>query len=196
MRTIKKIMLILLILTVSLPLFAATVGYDSALNEIVDIFAKVLGNNTPVAFVSMEADSEGFSQRFVSDVERNLVNKDVVVLDRSNVEAIVKELELQTSGLIDDDQAVSIGHMLGAKMIIAAKASNMVSSYHLDIQLIDIETTLVKRHLVYDIKYDTAFKNIINGSSSNIGSQKFGIDFSASYGFILTGRSFNRPENV
>lgn len=175
MRTIKKIMLILLILIVSLPLFAATVGYDSALNEIVDTFAKVLGNNTPVAFVSMEADSEGFSQRFVSDVERNLVNKDIVVLDRSNVEAIVKELELQTSGLIDDDQAVSIGHMLGAKMIIAAKASNMVSSYHLDIQLIDIETTLVKRHLVYDIKYDTAFKNIINGSSANIGSQKFGI---------------------
>ena len=84
MRKIKRFLLILLIVAVSLPLFAASVSYDSALNEIVDTFAKVLGNNTPVAFVSMEADSEGFSQRFVSDVERNLVNKDVVVLDRAN----------------------------------------------------------------------------------------------------------------
>jgi len=183
MRKIKKYLLILLVLVVSLPLFAASVSYDSALNEIVDTFAGVLGNNTPVAFVSMEADSEGFSKRFVSDVERNLVNRDVVVLDRGNIEAIVKELELQTSGLIDDDQAVSIGHMLGAKMIIAAKASNIVSSYHLDVQLIDIETTLVKRHLVYDIKFDTAFRNILSGSSDNIGSQKIGIGFRGGMSF-------------
>ena len=175
MRTIKRIVIILMLLAVCLPLFATADSYDAAVREIVETFTKVLGSKTAVAFVSMESDSEGFSQRFVSDIERNLVNNDVIVLDRSNIDAIVKELEFQTSGLVDDDQAVSIGHMLGAQMIISAKASNMVSSYHVDIQLIDIETTLVKRHLVYDLKYDQNLRNIINGTSDNIGSQKIGI---------------------
>lgn len=175
MKTLKRIVIILMLLAVCLPLFAAADNYDAAVREIVETFTKVLGSKTTVAFVSMDADSDGFSQRFVSDIERNLVNRDVIVLDRSNIDAIVKELEFQTSGLVDDDQAVSIGHMLGAQMIISAKASNLVSSYHIDIQLIDIETTLVKRHLVYDLKYDQNLRNIINGTSDNIGSQKIGI---------------------
>ena len=165
--------------------FAAVNDYESAVSEIVETFSKVLGQKTTVAFVSMESDSEGFSSRFMSDVERGLVNRDVIVLDRSNIDAMVKELEFQTSGLVDDDQAVSIGHMLGAQMIISAKASNQVSAYHLDIQLIDIETTLVKRHLVYDLKLDQNLRNIISGSSSNMGSQKIGIGLRGgmSFGF-------------
>ena len=175
MDRFKKLVVIFVVLAVCLPVFAATDSYDSAISDIVETFAKVLDKNTTVAFVSMESDSEGFSQRFVSDIERNLINMDVIVLDRSNIDAIIKELEFQTSGLVDDDQAVSIGHMMGAQMIISAKASNMVSSYHLDIQLIDVETTLVKRHLVYDLKYDQNLRNILNGTSDNIGSQKIGI---------------------
>ena len=171
----KGIVLALLIIVLCMPLFAATDKYDAAVNEIVSTFANVLGSDTPVAFISVDSDSEGFARRFMSDVERGLVNSDVYVLDRSNIDAIVAELEFQTSGLVDDDQAVSIGHMLGAKMIISAKAYNMVSAYHVDIQLIDIETTLVRRHLVYDLKHDTNLKNILNGTSSNIGNQKIGI---------------------
>ncbi len=181
----RRFILVLLIVLICVPVFAAVNEYNAAVAEIVETFAKVLGTKTTVAFVSMESDSEGFSTRFMSDVERGLVNLDVIVLDRSNIDAMVKELEFQTSGLVDDDQAVSIGHMLGAQMIISAKASNQVSAYHLDIQLIDIETTLVKRHLVYDLKLDQNLRNIINGSSSNMGSQKIGIGLRGgmSFGF-------------
>lgn len=171
----RRIVLALLIIVLCMPLFAAADKYDTAVTEIVSSFAKVLGSDTPVAFISVDSDSEGFARRFMSDVERELVNSDVYVLDRSNIDAMISELEFQTSGLVDDDRAVSIGHMLGARMIISAKAYNMVSAYHVDIQLIDIETTLVKRHLVYDLKYDTNLRNILNGTSSNIGSQKIGI---------------------
>gem|GEM_PF-3258860 len=172
----KRTIVFLAVLLVLCPLvFAAVNDYEAAVAEIVETFANVLGKDTTVAFVSMESDSEAFSSRFMSDVERGLVNRDAIVLDRSNIDAIVAELEFQTSGLVDDDQAVSIGHMLGAQMIISAKASNQVSAYHVDIQLIDIETTLVRRHLVYDLKQDQNLRNIISGSSSNVGSQKIGI---------------------
>lgn len=171
----KKLFLVLLIILICLPVFAAANEYEAAVAEIVDSFAKVLGKNTSVAFVSMDSDSDNFAQRFMSDVERGLVNRDVIVLERSNIDAILKELEFQTSGLVDDDKAVSIGHMLGAQMIITATAGNMVSAYHVDIKLLDIETTLVKRHLVFDLKQDQNLRNIINGTSKNVGSQKIGI---------------------
>ena len=175
MRKLKKAAVLFAMIMACFAVFAATTSYDSAVREIVDTFVKVLGTNTAVSFVSVETDSEGFRERFVSDVERNLINNDCTVLDRSNLDAIVAELKFQTSGLVDEDQAVSIGHMLGAKMIIAASAKNMVSSYHVDIQLIDVETTLVKRHLVFDLDYDSNLMNIIKGSTKNVGSQKIGI---------------------
>ena len=128
MKIVKRIVIILIILAVCMPLIAATDSYDGAVKEIVESFAKVLGKNTTVAFVAMDADSEGFSQRFVFDIERNLVNRDVIVLDRSNIDAIVKELEFQTSGLVDDDQAVSIGHTPTASSF-GAPALLSVSSY-------------------------------------------------------------------
>ena len=179
----RGIVLALLIVLFCLPLFAATDRYDGAVADIADIFASVIGKDNPVAFVSFDCDSEGFTERFRSDLERNLINRDVTVLDRSNIDAIIAELEFQTSGLVDDDQAVSVGHMIGAKMIISAKASNMIGSYRVNIQLIDIETTLVRRHLVYDLKYDTELRNIISGTSSSIGNQKFGVGFRGGMAF-------------
>ena len=181
----KKLFLVLLVILICIPIFAAANEYEAAVAEIVDSFAKVLGKNTSVAFVSMDSDSDSFAQRFMSDIERGLVNRDVIVLERSNIDAILKELEFQSSGLVDDNKAVSIGNMLGAQMIITATAGNMVSAYHVDIKLLDISTTLVKRHLVFDLKQDQNLRNIINGTSKNVGSQKMGIGLRGgmSFGF-------------
>ena len=171
----RGIVLALLIVLFCMPLFASSDRYDGVVAEIAENFASVIGKDNAVAFVAFDCESKGFTERFRSDLERNLINRDVTVVDRSNIDAIVAELEFQTSGLVDDDSAVSIGHMLGAKMIISAKAANMIGAYRVDIQLIDIESTQVKRHLIYYLKYDTNLRNIINGNSSSIGNQKFGV---------------------
>ena len=105
---LKRIIFIALMVLLCIPVFAAVNEYDAAVAEIVESFAKVLGTNTTVAFISMDSDSEAFSKRLMSDVEMGLVNQDVVVVNRSNIDAMIKELEFQTSGLVDDDQAVSI----------------------------------------------------------------------------------------
>ncbi len=160
-----------------LPVFAAStkaMPYDAVLEDAAKELSKAIGSST-VAVVAEDSGSDAFAQRLSSDLGKALSNKGRLVLDRSNIDAIVSELEFQTSGLVDDDQAVSIGHMLGARMMVVADSSGSVSSHSLDIQLIDVETTLVLKHLSYEIKYDAAFLNILEGGSSDIGDQRFSI---------------------
>lgn len=160
-----------------LPVFAAStnaMAYEAVLEDAAKELSKAIGSST-VAVVAEDSGSNAFAQRLSSDLGIGLSNKGCRVLDRSNIDAIVSELEFQTSGLVDDDQAVSIGHMLGARMMVVAGSTGGVSSHGLDIQLIDVETTLVVRHLSYEIKYDAAFLNILEGGSSNIGDQRFSI---------------------
>lgn len=171
----KTIAVVLVLVMVFCSLFAANTDYDTALSDLLNSLASFLGPNTTVAFVQMESDSDAFAERFISDVERGLINRDCTVVDRKNIDAVIAEMEFQTSGLVDENQAVSIGNMSGAQMIITAKASNIVSSYHIDVKLIDVETALTRRHLTYDLKQDTNLLNIMHGASSNIGSQKAGI---------------------
>ena len=160
-----------------LPVFAAStnaMAYEAVLEDAAKELSKAIGSST-VAVVAEDSGSNAFAQRLSSDLGIGLSNKGCLVLDRSNIDAIVSELEFQTSGLVDDDQAVSIGHMLGARMMIVAGSTGEVSSHGLDIQLIDVETTLVVRHLSYEIKYDSSFLNILDGGSSNVGDQRFSI---------------------
>lgn len=160
-----------------LPVFAAStnaMAYEAVLEDAAKELSKAIGSST-VAVVAEDSGSNAFAQRLSSDLGIGLSNKGCLVLDRSNIDAIVSELEFQTSGLVDDDQAVSIGHMLGARMMIVAGSTGGVSSHGLDIQLVDVETTLVVRHLTYEIKYDSSFLNILDGGSSNIGDQRFSI---------------------
>jgi TolB-like protein len=180
----KRTFLLTLILLLTVPtVFAAQITYEESINDIADMFSEVLGRNTRVTFVSFDSDSESFSARFISDIEKALVNRDCIVLNRSNQDAMMKELEFQTSGLVDDNQAVSIGHMLGADMIIAGSGRNETGSYHIDLQLVDLSTTLVRRHATYDLVLDTDLRNILKGSSSSIGNQKIGVAVRLGYNF-------------
>jgi len=181
-----KVTAVLLLLTlIALPVSAGKVRYDDVVTDIAKTFSEALGKKSRVAFVSIESDSEAFSSRFVSDVENALINRDSIVLERSNLDAMIKELEFQTSGLVDDNAAVSIGHMLGADLIIAASAQNMVSYYRVDIKLIDLATTLVKRKLSYDVSYDSKLREILKGQSEAVGSQRIGIGvkYGMAFGF-------------
>lgn len=164
-------------LMICLPVSAAStkaMPYDEVLDDAAEELSKAIGSST-VAIVATDDQSEAFAQRLSKDLGIGLADQGSLVLDRGNIDAIVSELEFQTSGLVDDDQAVSIGHMLGARMMVVADSTGNVSSHSLDIQLIDVETTLVLKHLTYEIKYDAAFLNILEGGSSNIGDQRFSI---------------------
>lgn len=181
----KRILLLLSISTLlSFSLFAGNLEYADFVDRAVWDFSYELGTNTKVAIMSLETESESLSERLVSDLESELTASGCIVLNRSNIDSIIKELEFQTSGMVDDYSAVSIGHMLGAEKIIVGSAKNQVSHLRVELKLIDLETTLVSYQKSYDLEYDTYLRNIIKGSNA-IGNQKIslGVRFGAGLGF-------------
>ena len=121
----RRIITFLIFLLIASSLFAAsTVKYEQFLNQATEFFGSYLSSDIKVTLVNVESGYPEFSEELLTDLEKNLINFGCTVLDRKNTDAIIAELEFQSSGLVDDKEAVSIGHMLGADMIIVGKAIN------------------------------------------------------------------------
>ena len=163
--------LVVLILAV-LPLAAKNITYDEFITEAADLFSSYAGGSEKLSLVSFEGGSESLSDTVIHDLETALINRGCIVLDRENQEKIIEELEFQTSGLVDDSEAISIGHMMGADAIIVGEAKNNVSSLTVELKLIDLETTLVRRINSWDIKYDTTLRNLLSDNTDKVGNQK------------------------
>jgi curli biogenesis system outer membrane secretion channel CsgG len=59
------------------------------------------------------------SSYIINSLTVNLVNNsNLTVIERSDINTILKEQKYQLSGDVDDNTAVSIGHQIGAQKII------------------------------------------------------------------------------
>jgi hypothetical protein len=79
-------------------------------------------NKTPqesrVAIVNISAQDRETSEFIAGELEFIMVNKGFTLIDRVKLDEIRKEQALQMSGEVDDSQAVSIGKIAGADVII------------------------------------------------------------------------------
>ena len=172
----KRIISLLIILLIASSLFAASaVKYDQFINQATEFFGSYLSSDIKVTLVNVESEYPEFSEELLNDLEKKLINFGCTVLDRKNTDSIVAELEFQSSGLVDDREAVSIGHMLGADMIIVGKATNKVDYMKLELSLIDLSTTLVVRKEDWNIKYDDTLLSLMKGEGDTVGNKLFSV---------------------
>lgn len=172
----KRIISLLIILLIASSLFAASaVKYDQFINQATEFFGSYLSSDIKVTLVNVESEYPEFSEELLNELEKKLINFGCTVLDRKNTDAIVAELEFQSSGLVDDREAVSIGHMLGADMIIVGKATNKGDYMKLELSLIDISTTLVVRKEDWNIKYDDTLLSLMKGEGDTVGNKFFSV---------------------
>lgn len=165
-------------------LSAESFSYNEFIERAAWDFSRSLGKNTNVAVMEIDAEFSSLSERIISDLESELSLAGCTILNRSNLDLINQELLFQTSGMVSDYSAVSIGHMLGAEKIIVGSAKNQVTHLRIELKLIDIETTMVSYQKSYDLKYDTVLNNIIKNTDA-IGNQniRLGVRFGAGIGF-------------
>ena len=172
----KRIISLLIILLIASSLFAASaVKYDQFINQATEFFGSYLSSDIKVTLVNVESEYPEFSEELLNDLEKKLINFGCTVLDRKNTDSIVAELEFQSSGLVDDREAVSIGHMLGADMIIVGKATNKGDYMKLELSLIDLSTTLVVRKEDWNIKYDDTLLSLMKGEGDTVGNKLFSV---------------------
>ena len=62
------------------------------------------------------------------------------IVDRHNLDVIRNEQQFQLSGEVDDDTAVSIGHLIGAAFVITGSISSRESANYLRVRVLDVQT--------------------------------------------------------
>ena len=84
-----------------------------------------------------EAEANILSERLTSKL---ISLKKYVVIERANIEKVLKEQKFQYSGCTNTQCAVEIGKMLNSNYIVIGNVSKLGSTYSIDCRIIDVET--------------------------------------------------------
>ena len=113
------------------------------LNDAIDNALSNIKPNSIIALASIIAPNQTFYNFLTYELEHVLVSKQFSVVDRSELDRIRAEQQIQLSGDVDDATAISIGKWAGANVIIIARAEREGSSNRLRIRILDTQTALV-----------------------------------------------------
>jgi hypothetical protein len=126
--------------------FGETVpGKAANLREALELSSRViiesLAPNASVAVISISADDPFEGEYALEELTLLLVRAHKLrIVDRRNLDAIRVEQQFQLSGEVDDETAVSIGHLIGAAFVITGGISPWESAKHLRFRVLDVET--------------------------------------------------------
>jgi TolB-like protein len=87
----------------------------------------------------------GAPKQFGEAVAENLRNalvegKQFTVVERSQIDKAIKEQAFGQSGLVDAKQAVTLGKLVGAKIIVVGSVTKIGSTYSVNARFIDVQT--------------------------------------------------------
>ena len=116
---------------------------QEALNRSVDQLITRLPAGSIIAIVYVTSNDYDITEYIANELEFLMVNRNIMVVDRIQLDRIRAEQELQLSDEIDDDTAVSIGEIAGANIIITGSITGSGDLRRLRIRAIDTETSQV-----------------------------------------------------
>lgn len=138
----KKIMLLFAVLMLPVSLFAGP--YDDMAKE---LLSKGLAKKGSVAVMPFNFEHDKDGSRILADEMSRALNKaGATVVERNQLDKIMKEHELQQTGIVSDQFAVQTGKGLGAKYIVVGSAAKFTKTGYenqgikISVRLIDVET--------------------------------------------------------
>ncbi|MDR1399352.1 MAG: penicillin-binding protein activator LpoB [Treponema sp.] len=122
---------------------------ESQLKTITDRAYEILSGNIPenaaLAFISTSSGNNDREEFIVDELVMKFVNSSKYnVVDRKTLDIIRKEQNFQLSGDVNDDSIVSIGHLIGAEIIITVGINNDGMVNYLRIKALDVETAKIR----------------------------------------------------
>jgi len=107
-----------------------------------DLIGK-LSENSIIAFLNIaNAPNAGY---MINELEYRFTssNSKFRIVERRKLDEIIKEQNLQMSGYVDDNSAVSIGHFLGANIVITGEVVNVNKKQRLILKALDVKTAQI-----------------------------------------------------
>jgi hypothetical protein len=168
--------------------YGQSVSYNDAVKRIAEKFADKLKPTDIVAIVGFQSAAPQFSSRVIDDLTDALLAGKTRVIDRQNLDKIHGEQDYQYSGHVDEEFAVSLGHELGATVIILGNGENRADYYRLNFRMLNVKTAEILMQSSINAKYDSAMRRLLNEKayvSSGIGTTHFLIGARLGAGFEI-----------
>jgi tetratricopeptide (TPR) repeat protein len=156
-------------------------GDGVSLNEAIEQSAEKITADLPdgsrVAIVAWESPSAGLSDYIMEELTGALVDRDLEVADRQNLEYVYKELQLQMSGEVSEESAKSIGKFLGADLVIMGQLTELGGPYRYRASAIHVENATRDSVTRLDVRGDADLRRMV----AALANQKAAVK-TASYG--------------
>ncbi len=125
--------------------------FGEALKNLADYSTFRLGPETRLAVMpvsppsgdagaALAATAEYFSAQLA---QAAAASKLWTVVERKDLQTVLKELELQLSGLVDEEAAAKVGRILGAEVLVSGSVYRRDERYELFLKLVRVETAEV-----------------------------------------------------
>ena len=174
-------------LSLIIAIFSANIAYtqdavnlDKALQDIAYHFDRQLPAHSVVAVLNITSEHQTLSSYIIDELISNIINlRNLIPVDRRNLEAIQTEIAFHLSGYVSDESAMAIGKTLGAQTIISGEISLVNSRiYHLSVRAVNVETAAIQgtvnRNIIVDRKFRTLTGNTNNFAVSIGGGIRLG----------------------
>jgi TolB-like protein len=138
-----------------------TVTLDKGIKGSMLYLVERLDPDTKVAVLNFSADP-AVSNYVIEELTANLVNGgNFIVVDRSELELLQREMNFQLSGEVSDESAQSIGKRLGAQTIISGSLSPLGNRWRMRIKALEVETSKIQGIQVSTIKRDAVLSSLL-----------------------------------
>jgi len=118
--------------------------FDMAIGQLSDYASITIPKSTPAAALPIVPSDDGlalnaeyFSEQLVLSLSRN---KTFSMVERKDLQSVLKEMELQLSGLSDEKNAARLGQLIGATMLVNSRLYVKDDSYEIFLKLLRVET--------------------------------------------------------
>ncbi|MDR0655008.1 MAG: hypothetical protein LBG22_01730 [Treponema sp.] len=125
------------------PALAADITIETSLSRAAEKIIVKIPEGTRMAIVYVTAKDAEIAEFIANELEYIMLERDLTLIDRSNLDSIRKEQNFQLSGEVDDNQAVSVGKMAGAEVIIIGAITGSGDIRRLRLRALDTQTAQV-----------------------------------------------------
>jgi len=144
---------------------------DKALSDIVSYYVVNLPANTKIALINFDAEAQLLSDYIFEELWIHFEDsRSFILIDRKNLELIQKEMDYQYSGMVSDESMQSLGHQLGAQILVYGNITQLGSEYRLVVRATDVEKAVTSIRSA-TVKADRRFTAMLENKSGDKGGK-------------------------
>jgi predicted nucleic acid-binding protein len=118
-------------------------GVEGSLERAADKLIEKIPAKSRIAIVYVTSNDPEITEFIANELEFIMVNNGLIMIDRSQLDRIRREQNFQISGDVNDEQAVSIGKIAGANIIITGAVTGTGNLRRLRLRALDTQTAQV-----------------------------------------------------